>query len=201
MPGKYSVALLSDDKVIDTKPLTIVMDPEVPLVGADRVKYNALIMDLHDAQRRGTEVAGKLTALNTEVTRVAAQLDSSSAPADVKASFAAFRKEFDAVRVKFGVGGGAGGAGAGGPGGGRGGGGGGGGGAATQANALGRVGTVKNAIQGVWELPSDALVKQATDAKAALTPAMTEANAVLIKAKTVSDALAKANIKMTLPPG
>ena len=218
MPGKYTVALLVEDKVVDSKPLTIVMDPEVTLLGAERTRYNAMIMDLHDAQRRGTEVASRLAAVNAEMARASAALDSSAAPAAVKANFAAFKKDFDAVRVKFGVGGGAGGPGAGGPGaGGRGAGagaagaagagpGGGAAGAAAaqaaaQANALGRVGTVKGAIQGLWEMPSDALVKQATDAKAALTPAITEANAVLARVRALSAALAPHNVKLTVPPG
>ena len=80
------------------------MDPEVPLTGAARAQSNAVITDLHEAPRVGTEVAAKLTALHTEVTRVAPLMDSSSTPAAITAEFAAFRAPFDSLRATFGVG-------------------------------------------------------------------------------------------------
>ena len=149
LPGSYTVALVVDDKVVNSKPLTITMDPEVPLVGAARAQYNAVITDLHEVQRAGTAIASKLSLLYGEITRLAPKMDSSSIPAASKTDFTAFRTEFDSVRVKFGVpvgfggaaafGGGAGAAQAA---------------AAAQANALGRVGAAKAAMLGVWETPS-----------------------------------------------
>jgi hypothetical protein len=62
------------------------------------------------------------------------------------------------------------------------------------------VGTVKNAIQGAWENPSEALVGQANEAKAGLTRAMTEANAVIGKVSSISTALRRYDIVIT-PPG
>ena len=70
----------------------------------------------------------------------------------------------------------------------------------TQANALGRVATAKNAIQNWWETPSAATVKQATDAKTALTLAMTEASGVLARARVLAPQLERANVRMTVPP-
>lgn len=204
--------------------MTIVMDPEVPLIGLARSAYNTLVMDLHDAQGKGTAAASRLTALNTELARVAGQVDSSTVSDATKRQFKTLRSQLDSVRAKFGlttaaVGG------RGGAGGGRGGGAGGGrvGGAAAiavappagadaiaafaaqaqanmQTNALGRVGTAKNAIQNVWEMPSAAVVKQATDAKAALTLAMTEASGVLARARALAPPLERANVKITVPP-
>lgn len=177
--------------MIASKPLTITMDPEVPLTGAARVAYNAAIMDLHEAQRAGTAVASLLSTLYAEVARVAPQMDSASTPAAAKTDFADFRKAFDVVRVKFGVppaiGGGFGGGGAAAAA----------AAAAAQANALGRVAAAKAAIQGVWETPSAAVMKQAADAKAALAAATTEAQTVLTRAKTLSTNLAKSNIKFS----
>ncbi len=197
LPGTYTVSLVTDGKVVASKPLTITMDPEIPLTGAARVAYNAAITDLHEAQRAGTVIASQLSALFTEVNRIAPQVDSASTPAAVKTEFADFRKAFDSVRVKFGV-----------PpaiGGGFGGGGGGGGAgaaaaqAAAQANALGRVGTAKAAMQGIWEVPSASVVKQGVDAKAALAKATIEARAVLAKAKLLSANMAKAKLTFTVP--
>ena len=235
LPGAYTVALVADGKVVQSKPLTIVMDPEVALTGPARVAYNMLLLDLHDAQQRGTETAASLTTLNTEVSRVAAQVDSGPVSAATKTQFAALRKDLDAVRSKFGLNLGAGGA-AGAGGGGRGGAGGRGAGAGggrggapgavagaavvpaagagadpaaafaaqaaanQQANALGRLGTAKNAIQSWWETPSAALLKQATDAKTALALAITEANGVLSRARVLSGQLAKEKVNILVPP-
>ena len=197
LPGTYTVALVVNGKVVNSKPLTITMDPEVPLVGAARLQYNAVITDLHEAQRAGAELALKLSALYGEITRLAPQMDSASTPASSKTDFTAFRAQFDSVRAKFGV-----------PallgGGGFGGGGGGGAAAAAlaaaaQANALGRVGAAKAAMLGVWETPSAAAVKQGTEAKAALAAATIEANAILVRAKALAAKLGTANIKLAVP--
>ena len=84
--------------------------------------------------------------------KAATKLDASSAPANVKTEFAAFRKEFGGVRARFGVTDVDPAAAAGGGRGGRGGGGGGRGGAVDTANVFGRVGSVKDAIMGIWEV-------------------------------------------------
>ena len=155
------------------------------------------IRDRHDAQRAGAEVANKLNALYADLLRLAPQVDSSTAAEAVKSQFAAFRRDMDSVRVKFGVPVTAG-AGAAGGFGGRGG-----GGAAAQAaaaaNTLNRVAGAKAAIQGIWETPSAAVTKQATDAKLALAAAVRDANALLTRARALSTALSAANLKLTVP--
>ncbi len=190
-PGSYTVALVADGKVLDTKPLRLVMDPLVQLT--DRARYNALLTDLHDVQRRATDAARPLAALNTEIGRVAVKVDSSAAPANVKADWAAFRKDFDAVRAKFGVGIPVGGFG----------GGGGGGGAAAQAaqaaNVLGRLGNIKGAIMGIWETPSEASVRQANDAKAAVNAAVPEIAPIIARARALSQALSTHGVTLTVP--
>jgi photosystem II stability/assembly factor-like uncharacterized protein len=193
VPGTYTVALLVDGKEVDRKPLEIVMDPEVRLTGDARVAYNRLVTELHELQGRATtEAANPLAALYTEVQKAAPKVDSSSAPADVKADFAAFRKEFDAVRAKFGVpvlgaGGFLGGGGRGGPG-------------LAPENVLGRLAAVKNSIASVWEVPSEALVAQANAVKTELPAAMAEAAAVLARARTVSQALGRHGVTLLAPP-
>jgi hypothetical protein len=111
---------MSGNTTLDSKPLRVVMDPEVRLADAQRRRYDAVLADLHEAQRRGQETANTLNALFPQMTAAATKLRASSAPADVKSRFEALNKEFDSLRVRFGVPTGAGG-------GGRGGGGGGGG--------------------------------------------------------------------------
>lgn len=202
MPGSYNVALLVDGKVTATKPLKIVMDKEVRLTELERTRYNAIVMDLHALQKRGSDVSAQLTSLYAEMQKASPKLDSSAAPAAVKTQFADFRKEFDAVRAKFGIGipavgfgpPGAGAAGAGGAGG-RGGA----PGAAAGTNVLGNVGTVKNAIMGAWEMPSDALMKQVADVKVKVPAAIAEANALMLKARAVSKAVSGYGVTILVP--
>jgi photosystem II stability/assembly factor-like uncharacterized protein len=202
VPGQYTVTLMVDGREAGRKPLSLVMDPEVRLAGQDRVRHNTLAETLHEAQRQGATRAAALTALGREIGAVTARLDSVTAvPADVRAQFQALAAEFDSVRVKFGVAAAAApGAQAGGPGGGGGGGGGGFGGAANNANALGRVSGAKTTLIGVWEMPSEAVVRQAAEAQAALSAANAEADALLRRVPAVSQALGRSGITLTVPP-
>jgi hypothetical protein len=175
--------------VLDSKPLRIVMDPEVRLADAQRRRYDALLADLHEMQRRGTETANKLNTLFPQMTAAATKIRAASnVPADVKSRFEAFNKDYDSLRVKFGVPIGAGG---GGGGGGRGGG--------DPRNALARLSGVKGGIMGIWEAPSVGATRQADEAKAALTKAMTEATAFLARAKTMSETLKRYDVTLNVP--
>jgi hypothetical protein len=196
-PGSYTVALVAGGRTLDSKPMRIVMDPAARLAGADRSRWNAITMELHDAQRRGNEVQASLNTLHPQMTSIAGRIDSmANVPASVKAQFQSLNRDYEAVRVKFGVPSGA--AAAAGRGGGGGGGGGGRGGGAAD-NALGRVAAVKNAIMNIWEAPSEAASRQAASARTALTAAITEANAVLARARTVSTALKAHNVTLNVP--
>ncbi|MBK7906093.1 MAG: hypothetical protein IPJ78_05945 [Gemmatimonadetes bacterium] len=208
-PGTYTVSLVADGTVIDSKPMTIVMDPKVAdrFAGAPRVAYDKLANDLHAAQQRGQDVATRLTALATQLTQVTAKMDSTATiTPEMKTAFDAFRTEFNAVRTKFGVqfrmpgapaapapGG------PGGPGGGGGGGGFGGGGAAQPGNALGRVGQVKGLLLGIWEAPSAAITKGAADAMKALDDASKEAQTLLAKLPRLNETLKPSGLAITLP--
>ncbi len=201
-PGDYTVQLVADGKVVSTKSMRIVMDPEVRLTGQARVAYDALLGELHERQQRGTDVAAKLTTLATQIATIQARIDSAPAmPADARTAFQNLRTRFDSVRVKFGVAAGraprraaaadssesddesA-------P---RAGGGGGGGGfgaaAAGNANALARLASVKSAIGSIWEAPSAASTREAADASQALDAAVTEAESVLASARTLGATL------------
>ena len=194
LPGTYTVALVVDGKTVASKPLTIVMDPEVQLTAAQRVAYNALATELHTAQQAGAAAAAPMTALLAEVRKAAAKMDSTPTLADsVKTQFAAFRKDFDAVRAKLGAGAPVV---AFGPGGG---GGGGAGFGSNDANVLARLGAVKSGMLGVWETPSASVQSQATSAKAAVEAAVAEAKTLMARARSLRALLAANGITMAVP--
>lgn len=192
VPGTYTVSLVADGRLIDAKPLRLTMDPVVQLTGGDRSRYNAIVADLHEFHRRGVDAARPLAALFDEVTRLAPKVDSSAAPASVKAEWGDFRKQFDSVRARFGVpvaaGGGFGG-----------GGGGAAAAAAAAANVLGRVGALKAQIQGVWELPTEGTMRQVNNARTELTAAMSQARALVERARAMSRTLSSNGITFTVP--
>jgi photosystem II stability/assembly factor-like uncharacterized protein len=195
-PGSYTVALLAGNRTLDSKPMRIVMDPEVRMTVAERTRWNAISAELHDVQRRGNEVQQQLNTLYPQMTSIAGSLSSNaSVPAGTKSQFEALNKDFDAVRVKFGVPAGQpaqGGRGGGGGGGGRGGG-------APDQNLLNRVAASKGAVMGIWEAPSDAVSRQAASARTGLLAAISEAQAVIARARTVSAALKAHNVTLNVP--
>jgi len=188
--GTYTVGLVVDGKVVDSKPLTLVMDPLVQMTAAELTAYNAVLMDLHTLQGQAAATSAQVAALYAEMQKAVPKVDSSNAAANVKADFAAFRKDFDAVRAKFGVGIPA--VTFGGGGGGRGGGGG-------ATNVVARVGAVKGSIMGVWETPSAAVMKQVQEVKAELPGAIAEATAIMTRARTMSQALSSSGVTLTVP--
>jgi photosystem II stability/assembly factor-like uncharacterized protein len=191
LPGTYTVAMVVDGKTVESKPLTIVMDPMVQLTAAQRVAYNTLATDLHTAQQAGAAAAAPMTALLAEVRKAATKMDSTPTLADsVKTQFATFRKDFDAVRAKLGVGAPAFTAGPGGGGAGFG---------ANDANVLARLGAVKSGMLGLWETPSASVQSQATSAKAALEAAVAESKTFMARARTMSALLAANGITMAVP--
>jgi len=123
---------------------------------------------------------------------VSTKMDSTPTLADsVKTQFAAFRKDFDAVRAKLGVGAPAGSLG--------GFGGGGAGFGASDANALARLGGVKSGLLGIWETPSESVRKQAAAATLAVEAAVSESKQFMVRARTMSALLAANGITMTVP--
>jgi hypothetical protein len=134
-----------------------------------------------------------MTALLAEVRKAAAKMDSTPTLADsVKTQFAAFRKDFDAVRAKlgagapaiaFGPGGGGGGAGFG----------------TNDTNVLARLGAVKTGMLGLWETPSESVQRQAASAKAAVEAAVTESKAFMARARSISAMLAANGITLAVP--
>jgi len=189
-PGTYNVSLVVDGNTVDTKPIEIVMDPVVDLKGVERTAYDEMLLNLHELQRRGTEMSGHLNALYSQVVEIAGSIDDmEEVPDDVKSDVTDFQKAFDAVRVKFGVplpaaggnrrfrrrGGG------------------------DPANVLSRVSTLKNSIMSFWEAPSSALVTQFYQVTPLLDTAMAEAEACLDQARALAETLEDYDLELTVP--
>jgi photosystem II stability/assembly factor-like uncharacterized protein len=192
MPGNYTVQLVANDAVLDSKPLRIVGDPAVRLADNERKKYNDVATELHELQRRATSVQSALNALNRQITAATPLVrDGAAIPADVKAQYEAFTKEWDGVRRKFGVGAPAGLAGRGG-GGGR-------GAVVDPENVVARLGGAKSSVGAFWETPSASVMQQYNDAKAMLPKAITDANAFIAKASAMSGTLKTHNVTLTVP--
>jgi len=192
LPGTYTVALTSGGKVLDSKPLKIGFDPDVHFAAGEHEKYNAMVADLHEMQRKATVMASALNTVYGQLADVSKKIgEKSDIPANLKSQFETFQKDMDATRKKFGV-----------PlnanAGGRGGGGGRGG-AVDPENVFARESALKNGLMGVWEAPSAATVKQYSDVKLALPKATTEANALLARAASLSQTLKKYDITLNVP--
>jgi len=193
VPGTYTVQLVANGTVLDSKPLRIVGDPAVRLADGERNRYNAIATELHELQRRATTVQTALSALNRQInTATPLVRDGAAIPADVKSKYDAFNKEWEGVRRKFGVGAPA-------PAAGRGGGGGRGA-APDPDNVVAKIGAAKSSVAAFWENPSASTMKQYDDAKAALPKAIADANAFIAKASAMSNTLKSHNVTLTVPP-
>jgi hypothetical protein len=73
------------------------------------------------------------------------------------------------------------------------------GGGAPANDVVSRVGSVKNGIMSFTEMPSATLMKQYDEVKAALPKAISDANAVLLRAMTMSATLKKYDITLNVP--
>jgi hypothetical protein len=184
--GTYQVSLVVDGKTVDTKPLRVMNDPEVVLTDAERKKMFDMAMEMHELQRRAMEVAAGMGPLNSRLGELAK--DSASLPADVKTSVDTLQKDVAALAPKMTL-----------PlGGGRFGGGGGGGGGAAAESLVARVAQAKTGLMAsMW--PTEATMKAYGDSKAQLPKAIADANALFVRAATLSTVLTKHNVNLTAP--
>ena len=105
LPGTYTVALMSGTKVLDSKPLKIVFDPDVHFAAGEHERYNC------DRQRPARDSASRRRDGDARSTRSIRRwkrrrrrlVTKSDIPANVKTQFESLNKEFDAIRKKFGV--------------------------------------------------------------------------------------------------
>jgi photosystem II stability/assembly factor-like uncharacterized protein len=188
LPGTYTVSLVADGKTIDSKPLRVIADPEVVLTEAERKKMFDMAMEMHELQRRATEVATGMGPLNTRLAELAKEVGSNAdLPADLKASVETLQKDVAALAPKMTL-----------PlGGGRFGGGGGRGGGAGDS-LVARVGQAKTGLMGsLW--PTENTLRAYTESKAQLPKAIADANSLFVRAATLSSALTKHSLTLTAP--
>ena len=188
LPGIYTVSLIVDGNVADTKPLRVDVDPEVALSPIERKELFDKAMEMHELQRRASEVSAALQPFNTRMSELAKEIDGrNDVPPDVKASFQALNKDVATLLPRFQAGFG-----------GRGGGAGGGGGATPNPSVLARIGQAKTGLMGGF-LPTAQTLDAYNDAKVATPKAISEANALFEKAVTVSGALAAHKLTLAAP--
>jgi photosystem II stability/assembly factor-like uncharacterized protein len=187
LPGTYTVALVIDGKTVDTKPLRVAADPEVVLTEVERKKLFDMAMELHELQRRATEVSSGVGSLNTRLSELSKEASSrNDLPADLKSSVETLQQEVAALAPKFVM-----------PAFGRGGGGGGGRGGAADS-LISRLAQAKNAMMGgMW--PTEATMRSYAEAKAQMPKAIAEANAAFTRAATLGSTLTKHNLALTAP--
>jgi hypothetical protein len=190
LAGTYNVALVVDGKTLETKPLKVLSDPEVVLTEVERKKLFDMAMEMHELQRRSTEVATGMGALNTRLSELAKEAGSKTdLPADLKTSVETLQKDVAALAPKLTLPAG-GGRGFGGGGGGRGGGG--------ADSLVARVAQAKTGLMGgMW--PSEITMRAYTDAKTQLPKAITDANSLFARAATLSSALTRFSLTLTAP--
>jgi len=211
LPGIYNVSLIVDGKTVETKPLRVAADAEVALPEVERRRMFDIAMEMHDLQRRATEVQTALRPLSTRMAELAKEIAGrNDVSADVKATFEALNKDLVAFAPKFapaafGRGGGAGPAAAAAP-------------AAAPAaaqpgqpaaapappvatptvNLLTRIGQAKSGLMATMPV-SEQTTKAYTEARAQVPKAIVDANALFARAAALSTALAPYKLALTAP--
>jgi photosystem II stability/assembly factor-like uncharacterized protein len=189
LPGTYNVALVIDGKTVDTKPMRVSADPEVALTPVERKKLYDMAMEIHALQGRATTAVAAFGPLNTRMTELTKEIAGrADLPADVKASFEAFAKDVATIAPKFTA-----------PVLGRGGQGGGGfGGQAPTDYIVTKLGQAKNGLMGgMW--PTQATLSAHDDAKVQVPKAITDMNALFVKAAALSKTLEAHKLTLKVP--
>ena len=187
LPGVYTVELIVDGKLADSKPLRVVVDPDVLLTSVERKRMFDMAMEMHELQRRGAEVANELAPINRQLPEISKTLAGrNDVPGDVKSAFEALNKEMSATMTRFAALGGGGrgfGGGRGGP---------------TENNPLARVGQAKAGLMATMPV-TEQTTRAYNDAKAQVPKVLNDARALVAKARDVSASLAKYSITLTVP--
>jgi septal ring factor EnvC (AmiA/AmiB activator) len=182
--GVYTIALVVDGKTIDSKPLRVNEDPDVVLTAIERKRMYEQAMEIHALQPHLTEASTAHAALTRQLadatTAVASKTD---VPADVKASLEALTKDVAALAARLAA-----------PAGGRGGG----GGRGNPDSLTAKLGQAKQGLTAGMS-PADPTVRAYTEVKAQTPRSIADLNAAIAKATTLSTALAKYNVTLTVP--
>ncbi|MDQ3169581.1 MAG: hypothetical protein M3Q55_05540, partial [Acidobacteriota bacterium] len=180
LPGTYTVTLVVDGKDVESQPLKVSADAEVALTDAERKASFDRAIEVHELQRTATEVAGPIGRLNTRAGAAANELVSrKDVPSSVKSQFEVFRKELTAVAAKFLTPPAFGGA------------------ATPNPSVMARIGQAKGGLMAGMQ-PTETTLKAYEEAKAMTPAAVTEARAIMEKAKAISAMLAKHKITLDI---
>ena len=183
--GVYTISLVVDGKTIESKPLRVNEDPEVVLTAVERKRMYDQAMEIHALQPAINDATAAHTALTRGLADATTALAAKSdVPADVKASVEALTKEVAALAPRLAA-----------PAGGRGGGG---GGRGNNESLSAKLGQAKNGLTAGMS-PADPTVRAYTEVKAQTPKAITDINAVIAKASTLSTTLAKYSVTLTVP--
>jgi photosystem II stability/assembly factor-like uncharacterized protein len=193
-PGTYTVSMTAGGKVIDTKPMRVSADPSVQMTDVQAKRYYDMAM--MDMQRRAGEMSNALGQVWTQLAELKDKVAASSAPAATKTQYDALSKELDVLRVKFGApapgaapapaAGGGGGRGGGAP-------------APNPADVTARLNSTRALLMAFQDNPSDTVVRNYNDLKLSLPKVIAEGNAFLVKAMSLSQALKKSDLTLTVP--
>jgi photosystem II stability/assembly factor-like uncharacterized protein len=186
LPGVYNVSLIVEGKAVESRPLRVMADPEVQLTEAERKRMFEMASELHELHGRATETSNALVAINRQLPEISKTIAGrTDLPSEVTSSYEAMEKELRGIITQLTP-----------PAGGRGAGGGGRGGAPD--TPIARLTQAKAGLMAT--MPTTAQTLDAYKrAKAEVPKAIAEASGLLAKIQTVSAALAKHNITLTLP--
>ena len=194
-PGTYTVSMTAGGKVIDTKPIRVSADPSVQMTDVQAKRYYDMAVDMMEMQRRASEMSNALGQVWTQLAELKDKVAASSAPAATKTQYDTLSKELDTLRVKFGApapgaapaaGGGGGGRGGGAP-------------APNAADIMARLNSTRALLMAFQDNPSDTVVRNYNDLKLSLPKVIAEGNGFLVKAMSLSQALKKSDMTLTVP--
>ena len=183
LAGTYTVALVVDGKTVDTKPLHVTDDPEVALTSAERKRMFDLATEMHELQKHVTEAMAAQQSLSRQLTDLAEAIRSRSDMAgDVRTQAESLTKDVAALTPKFTVPQGRGGGGRG----------------AENPSLVIRIGQAKTGLMGGMPV-TEQTMRAYTEAKAETPKAIADLNALIARASTVSAALARYNLTLSVP--
>ena len=181
--GTYNIALIVDGKTVDTKPMKVSDDPDVVLTSAERKRQYDMAMEMHTLQPRITDADAAYASLNRQSTELTTTLAGrSDVPSDVKSQFDAFKADLAKLAPQLAA-----------PAGGRGG-----GGRGNTDNLNVRLTQAKTSLMGGMVV-GDQTTRAMTEVKSQAPKTIADLNAVIAKASTVSTALAKYSLTLTVP--
>jgi photosystem II stability/assembly factor-like uncharacterized protein len=171
LPGTYKATLNVNGRDIQTIDVTVKGDPLIEITAADRKVWFDTAKELHDLQQKATDLAEMVQNADAQMTLLQQQMKNTPPSGNAKQQFDALQKEFDAVKRRLGLG--------------QQGGGGGGGFGGNTENVRGRIGQLKGSVMNVTALPTNTLLMQIREVKAAMPGLVDQANATVAKLPAV----------------